>query len=129
MEIVLEIFIEVFLELVLQSAGWALGKTWEGRWGRRIIVGAVLLGAAMGGGFAWGRHVASTGQDALPRAVWVSLALAGATAVIAVFMRRRSVTYGMDARWAWVADTERWLWLTLTSLVAAGFVALGFETA
>jgi uncharacterized protein YacL len=93
-----ELIIEFIVELVLQLVVEVLlqpGFNWLERFLRTTVgrVVVTLLVSAITGillGVLWGRHVADLPSPAFPRAVWVSLALAGLGVVVAVLRNARA---------------------------------------
>jgi hypothetical protein len=88
-ELLLEILVELIVELVIYEGAGALARVLSTRTGRGAAASILAVGAGGWAGYAWGAHVAASGQGAVPRSLWVSLVLATAALTGAILISRR----------------------------------------
>jgi len=133
-----EVVIELILELIGQFVFEALSEWVGGRTGRntrsatteRAVHWAVSIGLVGAGGLGWGVYLGRDGRIATPDAVWIGLALAIFTALIAWRLSLQPTPeapapdVAPPARPGWDAP-ERWWLLAVMSLAAALAVAAG----
>jgi len=134
-ELILELVAQLFVEGALDGAGQRTGKSLRSPRARRRLGYAVSLVLALLAGSAWGILVARRGREALPRSVWVSVALASICVLMAVIARLRGVPVG-DSLGGWRAFRRpdrwpaiRWLSFAVMSAVIAVAIVIGFLAA
>ena len=88
-ELLVEIIAELIIELVIYEGAGVLARALSTRTGRGVAVCILSLGAGGWAGYAWGAHVAASGQEATPRSLWVSLVLAAVALTSAMLVPRR----------------------------------------
>jgi hypothetical protein len=88
-ELLVEIIVELVIELAIYEGAGALARVLATRTARGVAVSMLGLGAGGWAGYAWGAHVADSGQEAIPRSLWVSFVLAAAALTSAVLIPRR----------------------------------------
>jgi hypothetical protein len=130
LEFLVEFVVQLLFEVVLDSGLRGLERLLRTKAGRAIATILVMLGVGYGAGFAWGVHVANTGQRYTPRSVWVSVGLAVLAAALAVYARRDP---DWDTRFSRVPTMLQWPVSRLASLVVLNAalaigVAVGFNT-
>ena len=132
-ELILELLAQLFVEGLLDGAGRRSVRALRSPRRRRIVAHTVSLVLALAAGVAWGIYVARTGRDELPRAVWVSVTLAGLAIVLAVVARvRRLPGRGVQPGWAEFWRPDRWPWTRwaffgVMSTLIAGALVVGYE--
>lgn len=119
------LMLEFLVEFVLQFVLEALGEI-----GLQVLstrVGRLVTGAAVGllGGLLWGTYVQSTGREALPTAVFISLVLAIGGVIAAVQMRDGAAEQpSAILPWRWSA--RQWESFALLNVFVALGIVLGF---
>ncbi len=124
-EIVLQFVLEVAGELLFEAGLQRLARAFGSRTGR-FAVGSV---AGFAAGLWWGARLSEAGRVEPPRALWVSLVLAGVTGGAALWRGRKGDRPGSESV---VAPPWRWPggrlagFAVLNAAVAAGIV-IGFH--
>ena len=128
-EFLIEIVLQVVIEFVLDAGTTALGRILATRTGRIAADILVIIAVGFVAGYAWGVHVADTGQQYQPRTIWVSLALTAVAGSIALYARR---DLGWGRRFAAVPPllrfpVSRLAGVALLNVALAGGIAVGFN--
>ena len=129
----IELILEVLFQFVLEGAGEALfeagykgtARLLRSRITRFVIGSAIGLGA----GVWWGARLSEAGRVQAPRALWISLVLALAFGLAALWRWQRGRRPGDDAvmspPWRWPA--YRLVGFALLNVAVAAGMALAFE--
>jgi hypothetical protein len=128
-EVLAELIVQIVFEVIIELGGRAVGRVLETKIGRVVASATVMATIGFGGGYAWGRHVADIGRQGVPRAIWVSLALAILAAVLAL---RARANVDSEPRFESLPSrlqptAERFALLSFLNVTLAIGVAVGFN--
>ena len=129
-QLIIQFVVEVVLKGLLEGIFRGLARALTTRVGQRVLTAGVGLGF----GIAWGWHLADRPDP--PKLLWVSVVLAGAAMVLALYSRtphratEPTATAGFWRRallppWLWPA--ARWVDFAVLNVAIAAGAALGYS--
>lgn len=129
LELVLEFFGQIVLEFLLDGIGRGVARVLRNRVVKAVLGLAVGAAVGFGGGYWWGARLTELGRTDPPKSLWVSIALAGAFATLAVLRavrRRRPVADDTVTLVPWRWSVLRLVGFAVMNAAAAAGIAAGF---
>ncbi len=124
-ELVFQFLFEVVGEILLEAGYHGTARALRSR----LVRFALLSAAGLGAGLWWGIRLSEAGRVQVPRALWVSLVLAGVFALAALWRWRRGRRPADDAvlspPWRWPA--YRLVGFAVLNAAVAAGIGLGFD--
>jgi len=125
-EVLFQVIFEVFGEFLFEAGFKGAAAIVRSRVGRFVAASVAGLGA----GLWWGVRLSERGRVREPSTLWISLALAVAAALGAVWRRRRGVPSGYQSvvspPWRW--PVYRLVGFAILNGAVATGVAIGFQS-